>query len=555
MTVFHYVKKVFYSVVCVLFLVSLQSCSLKTDPQKKDLFFETWKLRAQESRGYSPSPRKRDTKLPKAKLVKQAGKVSPEKPLPNQKVSLKMENENVGLVLRTLARGVGQNIMINSTVKGKINIDIKDAPWDESFKGVLHTNGLTYTWEGSIIRIMTLADMEHELKIKSIKEKQKTLELGIRQVEPMITHIIDVDYADAKKLAKNVNEMLTRDKTGKQRGYVVVNEHTNSLLIQASRSDMEQVVELVNKLDRATPQILIEADIVETSKDIARNLGIQWGGRYTTGGALKIGKNQGFVTPGGSSQGTFSYDGKGNVTGATVVPTPIFGPGNSGNGFAVNFPAKMNSEAGAALGLMFGTLGENMLEMQLTALEASGKINIISRPSITTLDNQTAFTESGTKVPYASVNNDGETTVKFEDAVLKLEITPHVISDDYLRMKIVVKKDEVDFSSDKMVLGNPSIRKRQTETTLIVKNSETIVISGLSKSVKTDSESGVPFLKDIPALGWFFKGDSTGNNKEEVLIFITPNILQKRMGADLPEAEQRDLPMIEDAEALQAPDK
>lgn len=548
-------KKFFYSIVCALFVVSLQACTLKTDSQKKDLFFETWKLRAQESRGYSPSPRKRDTKLPKAKLVKTEEKVSPEKPLPNQKVSLKMENENVGLVLRTLARGVGQNIMINSTVKGKINIDIKDAPWDESFKGVLHTNGLTYTWEGSIIRVMTLADMEHELKIKSIKEKQKSLEIGIRQVEPMITHVIEVDYADAKQLAKNVNEMLTRDKTGKQRGYVVVNEHTNSLLIQSSRSDMEQVVDLVNKLDRAIPQILIEADIVETSKDVARNLGIQWGGRYTTGGALKVGKNQGFITPGGSAKGDFSYDGKGNIIGANVVPTPTFGPGNSGEGFAVNFPAKMNSEAGAALGLMFGTMGENVLEMQLSALEASGKINIISRPSITTLDNQTAFTESGTKVPYASVNNDGETTVRFEDAVLKLEITPHVISDDYLRMKIIIKKDEVDFSSDKMVLGNPSIRKRQTETTLIVKNSETIVISGLSKSIKTDSESGVPFLKEIPGVGWLFKGDSMGNNKEEVLIFITPHILQKRMGADSlnSEADQRNLP-IEDTESL-APDK
>ena len=166
--------------------------------------------------------------------------------------------------------------------------------------------------------------------------------------------------------------------------------------------------------------------------------------------------------------------------------------------------------------------------MQLQALETDGTVNILSTPSITCLDNQMAYTENGTRVPYVTVSTSGGVAtqqVNFEDAVLRLEITPHVIDGDNLRLKIKVKKDEVDLSHS--VLGNPYIQKKQTETLLFAHNGETIVISGLTKQTTTDSTSGIPWMMDVPILGYLFKALGKSEEKDEVLIFITPQILKQ----------------------------
>jgi type IV pilus assembly protein PilQ len=203
----------------------------------------------------------------------------------------------------------------------------------------------------------------------------------------------------------------------------------------------------------------------------------------------------------------------------------------------------MSATGAGVLGMMFGTIGGNILEVQLNALQSEGKLNILSSPSITTLDNQKAFTENGAKVPYVTeeVGSTGAITraVKFEDVVLRLEITPHVIDGKNLKKKILVKKDEVDETETHKVQGNPRIIKKQTETSLIVRNGETIVISGLTKHILQDSDSGIPWLKDIPVLGWLFKGTSTGQSMEEVLIFITPTILPVQTVAAIPEGPEK----------------
>ena len=194
----------------------------------------------------------------------------------------------------------------------------------------------------------------------------------------------------------------------------------------------------------------------------------------------------------------------------------------------MNFPAALDTSTPlGSLGLFFGKIGGNMLEVQLQALQKDNKLNILSSPSITTLDNQKAYTENGERVPYVTTETSGGTTTqttKFEDVVLRLEITPHVIDGKNLKMEILVKKDEVDMTR-KSSMGDPYIIKKETKTELIVQDGETIVISGLTKQRKSKGESGVPWLKDVPILGWAFKSDSKGDNMEEVLIFITPHIL------------------------------
>jgi type IV pilus assembly protein PilQ len=497
---------------------------------KKDPFFEKWDKMAKTNTGQSPAPipkamsmleveQKGESDSPEGRVVKSARR------LPTGNISLKMRQADVKAVLRSLARIEGQNILVKNEVKGDVTVDFKNVPWDQAFNSILRNQGLNYAWEGDIIRVMTSDDIEQDLK-------RKTQERGIKQMEPPLARVISINYADAKGLKDNLLEFLTKDKDGKPYGSIRVDEHSNALIIHAIRDDLLRMIPVIEKLDKPTPQILIKANIVETTKDTARDLGIQWGGMYKT----TVGDKNLWISPGGTTAvgSTPSNPASGGYT-------PGYGsPGLSSQGFGVNFPASMSASAAGTLGLMFGTLGGNILEMQLNALQKDGKLNILSSPSITTLDNQKAFTENGEKIPYVTLDTTTippTQTVKFENAVLRLEIKPHVIDGKNLKMEIKVVKDEVD--PTRQVAGNPYIIKKQTETSLIVRDGETIVISGLTKQKSQDSESGIPGFKDIPVLGWLFKGTGKRETMEEVLIFITPTILPVQTAAAVPEGSDK----------------
>lgn len=448
---------------------------------KKDPFFEKWKVMAKESRGATPVLRAREIRIPEEPEPDEYEKVQA-KPLPENKITLKMSNADIDVVLRILARAANQNILIKSEVQGQVSVDFKKVPWKDAFLSILRSRMLTYVWEGDIIRIVTVSDIKSDLELESIRDQRKEQQLIRSRLAPLLSIVVPINYADPVKLMANIQEIITKDVEGKVRGSVRVSEHTNSLIIQASRDDLKKIVDMIETIDRPTPQILIEANIVEATSDTARSLGVQWGGRYANV----------------ANANTYSVE--------SAVTAPLA------------------TTAAGSLSLFFGKVGGSLLDMQLLALQKDGKLNILSRPSITTLDNQTAFTENGEKVPYLSTDADGNREVKFEDAVLRLEITPHVIDGENIKMKIIVQKDEVDTTRN--VEGNPYIYKKQTDTTLIVKDGETIVISGLSKRRSTLTDSGVPGMKDIPLLGYLFKGEDKGESMEEVLIFITPSILK-----------------------------
>jgi type IV pilus assembly protein PilQ len=407
-------------------------------------------------------------------------------------------------------------------VKGNVTIQMKNVPWDQALDTVLSIMGLGKRQAGNVITVMSLDKIKKDDadRLVAIENKRKAdAEQARPAAEPLVTRVVNVDYTDAKKLTENLLDLLPKDKDGKVQGSVKVDEHSNSLIIQATRQDMSRLFPIIEKIDKPTAQILIKANIVETTKDTARNLGVQWGGMW----GQKVGNQGLYVTPGGMGGSAVP---PGSAFSGAYSPTSG-AAGISGQGYGVNFPAAMASTATASLGLMFGTIGENILEVQLSALQKNGKLNIISSPSITTLDNQPAFTENGEKVPFVTTEVGSTGTVRkvdFVNAVLRLEITPHVIDGKKLKMRIKVQKDEADASRN--VDGNPYIIKKQTETNLIVEDGETIVISGLTKQTKTENVSGVPWFKDIPGLGWLFKGESTDDNMQEVLIFITPSIMR-----------------------------
>lgn len=499
----------------IILLVTITGCA-EDVALKKDSFFEKWGTMAETSKGHSPASELKNFEVSEIEQKKKmdtadVGNTPSEKRLPVNKISLKMRQADVNAILRAMAKTEGLNILIKNEVKGEVTIDFAEVPWDQAFLSILRNQGLDYVWEGDIIRVMTIEDLQEDLK-------KKTQQMGINQVAPLVSRIVNINYADARGLKENLLEFLTKDKDGKPRGSIRVDEHNNALIIQAIKEDIKKIMPIIEKIDKPTPQILIKANIVETTQDTARNLGIQWGGMYNP----RLGNHDLWVSPGGSTTAAVPTN---PISGSY---TPSYGSNGLGSqGFGINFPASMSDTASSSLGLMFGTIGGNILEMQLSALQNDGKLNILSSPSITTLDNQTAYTENGERIPY--VTEESSTTgaitksVKFEDVVLRLEIKPHVIDSRNLKMEVLVKKNEVD--NTRNVLGNPYIIKKETKTTLIVQDGETIVISGLTKQKKQDSENRVPVLSDMPLIGRLFKGTSKSESMEEVLIFITPTIL------------------------------
>lgn len=496
------IKKLFFGFIVLMFFLG---CADGFKAEKKDPFFDKWTTLAENSQGHSPRAKEVNAS---AILNKKQSLYTPvveteARKLPDGPINLTMRQADIKAVLRAMAKSVGLNILVKNELKGDISVDFRGVTWDKAFTGLLRTYGLSYVWEGNIIRVMTIDDAEQELK-------RKVQLRDIQWVEPLLEPVvISIDYADPRKLEKTLQDFLTKDKDGKARGSVTTDEHTNSLIISAMRDDLAKILPIIEKLDKPTAQILIKANIVETTKGVARDLGIMWGG-YNKG--TNISGNNDLIVTGGSGSPAGSIGGK---------------------GLGANFPVSQFLSTGTttplgSLGLLFGKIGGNLLEVQLQALQQDNKLNILSSPSITTLDNQKAFTENGEKIPYVTNQTSGGTTTQttvFEDVVLRLEITPHVIDGKNLKMTILVKKDELD-PTRKDSIGDPYIIKKRTETSLIVQDGETIVISGLTKQTKSAAGNGVPWLKDIPLLGWAFKSDSKSDQMEEVLIFITPHILQ-----------------------------
>lgn len=454
---------------------------------RDDTFMDKWHEKAEVSKGRSPDVRDRDLfevdEIPGE--MDHIAEPDYEKPLPTERLTLRLHDAPVQTVLRAMARAADQNILINQTVTGKMSVNMENVPWDEAFRGILSTQGLAYARDGDLIRVVSIQDLRHELEMTSLQQELTRSRIESRVSGPMVNQIIKINYADAGKLSGILERFLSRDRQGEAAGRIAVHHDTNSLVVQAPRDDLTRIGQMVDHLDRPRSQILIEANIVEANRDTARELGMRWSGRYVT------------------SRGSMDDFG---ITGDPVPPVESF--------FGME---------GLSLGLVAGRIAGNVLYAQLRGLQSEGKLNILSSPSITTMDNQMAYTEHGERVPYETIDDDGRRQVEFEDAVLRLEVVPGIIDGEHMKMRIMVKKDEVDFS--RTVNGNPVIRAKETETNLVVRDGETIVISGLSKQTVTGRDRGTPGLKDLPGLGWLFKSENTGEEMEEFLIFITPTIL------------------------------
>ena len=411
-----------------------------------------------------------------------------------KKIDLDMTDANITDVIRLLAEVSNLNIIASDDVKGVITLRLKNVPWDQAFEIILKSKDLDSIQEGNVVRVapITKIRQERETLLASKKAREKLEDLDVKYVP--------VNYATASDMEKQVKSVLT------DRGTVTSDIRTNTLIIKDIKLGIDAAIDLVKRLDTAIPQVLIEARIVEASSTFARDLGIQWGVDYSTGGSTTTQtygglQEAGVVDPGGTTSASRSY--------------------------AINLPATGTAGTLGALGFTIGTAGQNplLLDLRLSMGESEKRLKTISRPRITTLDNKEAKIEQGESIPFETSSASGTSTT-FVDANLSLTVVPHITPDGSVLMKISAKRNAI--GSFETGSGQPSINKKEAITEVLVRDGETTVIGGIVISDKSNSEQGIPYLQDIPLIGNIFKSKSVLDSQQELLIFITPTILREK---------------------------
>jgi len=435
-------------------------------------------------------------------------------PYKGAKISLDFKDADIHNIFRLIAEVSNLNVITSEDVKGKITIRLVNVPWDQALEVILSTKNLIKIEEGNVLRITTVENVKKEREDKQKEEESllKTRETKLKLEEPE-RKILKVNYADAGELQKL---LLEQKEMGKgflsPQGSVKADKRTNTLIIQDIRNRLEAIEQLIKDLDSPTPQVLIEARIVQAKTDFIRSLGIQWGGSYNqTGGGQWF---WGLTGNNPSAAAGWGF--------AASPPTPLTMPSN----FVVNFPASTTNTPVGGFGVSFGKLTGSLvnLDLRLQMGETDGQNKVIARPKLATLDNKEAHIKQGEKIPYETTSQAG-TQVQFIDAVLSLKVTPHVTPDGSILMKVVVTRDaRGTFRSP--TSGVPSIDSREASTEVLVKDGETLVIGGIYESDHTETEQGIPWLMKIPVLGWLFKKKEVIVTKRELLIFITPTIIQ-----------------------------
>ncbi len=405
-----------------------------------------------------------------------------------EKISIDFQEADLIHIFRLIADVSGYNIVVSPQVKGKFSMKLINVPWDQALDIILRNYGLSRAVEGKIIRIAPTSDIAQEEE-NIAKAKEAALKSG-----DLETRIYKLNYAEVKKIEKVIKDA----KIMSLRGYLSIDERTSTVVLRDVPNIHSEFEQLIKILDLPTPQVNVEAKIVEVSTNFTKDLGVQWGVlSRPSDSRMRIG---GTSIPGGTGF-------------------------NSGNPLMVNLPAAVTSGAGGAIGIGYISAANTFtLDLQLSAMESSGKGKVISNPRITTLDNQEAKIQQGKKIPYETTSTEG-TKTEFVDAALELKVTPQITPDGTIVMNVEVKKNEADFANT-AASGAPTIDTKEAKTRVLIKNGDTLVIGGIFKTTISKAQAGIPGFSKIPILGWLFKKELDKEETSELLIFITPRIVK-----------------------------
>ena len=433
-----------------------------------------------------------------------------------QRISMDFKDADLTNVFRIIAEVSNLNIITSDDVKGKVSLRLVNVPWDQALDIVLRSKSLGAAQEGNVLRIAPLSSLRKEeqdrfdaqKQVEQSRQEALNRAAEVKATQEAVFDTIPVSYSKASELLVKIKPLASKF------GKLDSDDRTNVLIIRDLPQNIAEVKALVATLDTATPQVLIEARIVEVDTTFTRDLGVQWGGSFRgTSGSKQYGMTGVTDSTGASVPGAA-------VTAATTNPFTATSPVPT---FAVNLPAAVGLGSGG--GIAFGILKDNLrLDLSLSALESSGKGKIISSPKIVTTDNKEAIIEQGTQIPYSTVSASG-TNVQFIDATLSLKVTPHITPDGRVSMKVDVKND----SQGDVAPGSttPSINKKKATTDVLISDGETTVIGGILQITRNENRSGLPWLSKIPVLGYLFRHDTNSTQNRELLIFITPKILKQ----------------------------
>jgi type IV pilus assembly protein PilQ len=402
-----------------------------------------------------------------------------------RKLSLDFKDADIKNILRLIAEVSNLNIIVGDDVAGKITMRLVDVPWDQALEIILQSKSLGMTRVGNVVRIAPREALKREIQAELEARR------GKERVEDLVVELIPINYATAEEIIKPVKNVLS------ERGVVEFDKRTNTLIIKDISGKITAVKNFVKSLDTKTPQVLIEARIIEANLTFQRELGVKWG--FLAGG--------GKATVGGGTSGTSTLDG----TTTTHKLVDLAAVSKAGSAGIIEFLFSR------------GTIKE--LDIAISAHENKGDVKIISSPKIATLDNTEASIEQGLRIPYKKFDpTSALSTVDFIEANLKLVVTPHVTNDGHVRMKIKAKKDAPDTSI--VVEGTPSIDKKEANTEVLIRDNGVVVIAGVYSIEKNEGDEGIPLFGKIPLLGWLFKREAKEDKRKDLLIFISPKILK-----------------------------
>nr|WP_083700821.1 type IV pilus secretin PilQ family protein [Halomonas sp. 1513] len=408
-----------------------------------------------------------------------------------ERITLNFQDIEVRSVLAIIADFTGLNLVASDSVTGNVTLNLEDVPWDQALDLVLKSHGLASRQEGNVIVVAPASELANiERQELESREQMETL-------SPLTTEMIQVRYARASDLAA-----LLRGEGGfgllTERGRVSVDQRTNTLLIQDTADQIQSILRTLDQLDVAVRQVQIEARIVIARDSATRELGVRWGAEST----------RGFRADPGADDGSFIA--------RDINPQ---GLNRARGGLAVDMGSATNPLTTFAFGYLSGDI---LLDLELRALESEGKSQTISQPRVITANQRTAVIKQGTEIPYQEATSSGATNVDFKEAVLSLEVTPQITPDNRIIMDLVINNDTVG----EEFAGVPSIDTNQIETQVLVDNGETVVLGGILTTEQVRSLFKTPFFGDLPLIGNLFRYTQDSSEKVELLVFITPRIIE-----------------------------
>lgn len=412
----------------------------------------------------------------------QAERIKDKFPYTGKKISLNFQNIEVRSVLQIIADFTGLNLVASDNVTGNVTLNLKEVPWDQALDLVLKSNGLGSRRMGNVLMVAPAEELA------SLERKELEANQQVKELAPMTTEYVQVRYAKAADLAA-----LLRGEGGigllSERGRVMVDERTNTMLIQDTRDTLEEIRGTLEYLDIPVRQVQIEARIVIARSSVSSEIGVNWG--------VSSGGSGGNLDLSGASTGTSDSGGLSVDLGDDSSPSSTFS---------------------------FGYLsGDILLDLELSALESEGKSQTISQPKIITANQKKAIIKQGQEIPYEEATSSGATNIEFKEAVLALEVTPQITPDNRIIMDLLINNDDV---SDDSFNGEPAIDTNEIETQVLVNDGETVVLGGILTSEQIRSVFKTPFLGDLPVIGNLFRYTEESNEKVELLVFITPKIIE-----------------------------